>query len=90
MAYLGWAWRKGFDGPRENPVAPSYWDQILGRMRSIPREADAERVITLHTRWLAVADKDKYSAVVLKMHYRDGYSFTDSEVLEALDRFSRA
>lgn len=89
MAYLGAAWRAGFWGPRERPARTNLWEQIRQQIRSIPREFNEERVWELHAKWLRVADQDKYDAVLLKLHYRDGYNFKSSEIERALDRFSR-
>ena len=89
MAYLGKAWRLGFDGPRESAKGTSLWSQILEQIRSVPPTIDQERLWTLHATWLRVAHKDEYSAVLLKLRYRDGYNFEDGEILEALDLFGR-
>jgi hypothetical protein len=89
MAYLGKAWRLGFEGPRETAKGTSLWSQILEQIRTIPPEIDQERLWTLHATWLRVAADDEYSAALLKLRYRDGYNFQDGEVLEALDLFAK-
>lgn len=90
MAYLGRAWRIGFSGPREKPVQTTLWEQIREQIRSLPPEFDQERVWTLHAQWLRVAEKSRYYAVMLKLHYRDNYEFQSEELLTALDLFARA
>lgn len=89
MRYLGKAWRAGFWGPRERPISTSLWQQILQQSRSIPMDMDDERIWTIHARWLRLADRDEYAAVLLKLAYRDEYNFSDGEVMSALDRFSK-
>lgn len=87
MRYLATAWRRGFDGPRKHPRGTSLWYQIKQQIKDIPPEMDQERVFTVHTQWLRLADRDRYSAVMLKLHYRDGYNFKERELLDSLDKF---
>jgi hypothetical protein len=89
MAYLGKAWRLGFEGPRESAKGTSLWQQILEQIRSLPPTIDQERLWTLHATWLRVADQDEYSAAILKLCYRDGYKIKERERLDALDLFGR-
>lgn len=87
MRYLALAWRRGFDGPRKHPKGTSLWEQIRQQIKDVPPELDQEQVFTIHTQWLRLADKDRYSAVLLKLRYRDGYNFKERELLDALDKF---
>jgi len=88
MRYMGRAWRAGYYGPPEHARGTSMWQQILQQTRNIPFMFDDERVEHIHARWLIVADTDRYSAAVLKLHYRDGYRMTDDEITSALNLFS--
>jgi len=87
MAYLGKAWRLGFDGPRAEAKQTGIWDQIFGLGWGVVPELCVERVLKMHNRWIRVAEKDEYLAALLKMHYRDEIDFPDKEIKEALDAF---
>ena len=89
MRYLARAWNYGFDGPGNRPQGANIWRQIKQQVRRLPYVFDDVRVDTLHTRWLRVADDDRYFAAVLQLHYRDGYEFDELTVMDALDMFSR-
>lgn len=88
MRYLGRAWRLGYTGPRRDPDSGSLWAHL--RRRGMTLVIDEEKVLYLHGRWLRVADKDRYSAVVLLWHYRDRDPFPDKLLHAALDQFALA
>jgi hypothetical protein len=89
MAYLGKAWRLGFEGPRESAKSTTLWEQIREQIRNMPPELDSERVWGLHATWLRVLDQDEYSATLLKLRYRDNDEFPEKEIHEALDLFAK-